>query len=194
MLFLLTFGCRSAEPSWDLFTSVEVECEPSGDAAEPTEELPRDPEWAEAMRRAACAEDPLNCEDEPEVAEETATGPESDPEAEADPELAEAEGAGEEAEAEEASTEAPTTVPLAIGLPEQPNWGVRLLQTLPTAQPPRAALGLSDGTELVVSPGSMIPEAGIIVVSVGDGVAQVATVEAAGDHAEIETLTLHAQY
>ena len=189
MLFLLTFGCRSAEPSWDLFTSVEVERAPSEDVAEPTEEGPRDPEWAEAMRRAACADDPLNCEDEVVEAEQ----PEPEAEVEVEPEVAETlEGPGEEPDVE-ASPEA-STLPLAVGLPDQPNWGVRLLKTLPTAQPPRAALGLSDGTELVVSPGSMIPEAGIVVVSVGDGVAQVARVEAAGDHAEIETFTLHAQY
>jgi len=191
VLFLLTFGCRSAEPSWDLFTSVEVEHAPSEDASEPTEEGPRDPEWAEAMRRAACADDPLNCEDEVVEAEQPET--ETETETEAEVEVAETpEGPGEEPDVE-ASPEAPSS-PVAVGLPDQPNWGVRLLKTLPTAQPPRAALGLPDGTELVVSPGSMIPEAGIVVVSVGDGVAQVARVEAAGDHAEIETVTLHAQY
>ena len=193
MLTLLLVACQSVEPSWDLFTPVAAECGPEGEVVA-EEAVVVDPMFEEMRRRAACADDPLNCdsddaepEPEPEVAEvepEPEVEPsESEPEPESEPAIAEVEDEG-----------APAALPDPIGMATQPNWGVRLLKTLPTAQPPRAALGLSDGTELVVSPGSMIPEAGLVIVSVGDGIAQVATVEAAGDHAQIGTLTLHAQY
>jgi hypothetical protein len=68
------------------------------------------------------------------------------------------------------------------------------LQTLPQAQPPRAAIGLPSGEEVVVSPGSMLPEVGMVVVAVGQDMAQLARVTPNGDHAVIETTTLVAQY
>ena len=71
---------------------------------------------------------------------------------------------------------------------------MRLLQTLHTASPPRAALGLPGGDEVVVAPGSILADEGVIVIAVGDGMVQLAKVEAEGDHAEIETVTLTAQY
>ena len=195
MLTLLLVACQSVEPSWDLFTPVAAECGPEGEVVA-EEAVVVDPMFEEMRRRAACADDPLNCdsddaESEPEVAEV-----EPEPEVEAEPAESEPEPEpeSEPAVAEVEDETAPAALPDPIGMATQPNWGVRLLKTLPTAQPPRAALGLSDGTELVVSPGSMIPEAGLVIVSVGDGIAQVATVEAAGDHAQIGTLTLHAQY
>lgn len=189
LLLMTTLGCQSATPSWDLFTPVAVDCAPGEGAEQVDPEPPLDPEFAEAIRRAACADDPLNCDPDQETPPEPVV---------AEPVVAEpvvAEPVVDEPVVAEPVPEAVVaTLPEPVGLADQPNWGVRLLKTLPTAQPPRAAIGLSDGTELVVSPGSMIPEAGIVVVSVGDGVAQVATVEAAGDHARIQTLTLHAQY
>ena len=198
MLTLLLVACQSVEPSWDLFTPVAAECGPEGEAVA-EEAVVVDPMFEEMRRRAACADDPLNCdpddaESEPEVAEVVEVEPEPEADAEAEPAESEPEPEPEPAVAEAEDETAPAALPDPIGMATQPNWGVRLLKTLPTAQPPRAALGLSDGTELVVSPGSMIPEAGLVIVSVGDGIAQVATVEAAGDHAQIGTLTLHAQY
>ena len=80
--------------------------------------------------------------------------------------------------------------PLALARP----WPVRLLSTLPQAQPPRAILGMPDGSERVVSPGSMVAEAGIVVMMIGADRVQLAKIEPAGDHAAIQTLELSAQY
>jgi hypothetical protein len=82
----------------------------------------------------------------------------------------------------------------AFGLPTSVAWGVRLLGTISNAQPPRAALGLPDGTEVVVTPGSMLPSVGMVVITVGANSVQVARVSPAGDHAEIEMVNLVAQY
>ncbi len=81
-----------------------------------------------------------------------------------------------------------------FGLPSSAAWGVRLLGTIAQSQPPRAALGLPDGTEVVVAPGSMLPSVGMVIISVGQNRVQVARVSPAGDHAEIEMVNLVAQY
>ena len=62
------------------------------------------------------------------------------------------------------------------------------------AQPPRAVLGLPTGIEVVVSPGSMVPEVGVVVIAVGQGTVDLALVTPEGDHARVEQRTLHAQY
>lgn len=89
---------------------------------------------------------------------------------------------------------APPAAPPAVGVPPDTRWPVRLVSTLPQAQPPRAILGLPSGEELVVSPGSMLAEQGIVVVSVSAGKVELASVEPAGDHAKITTITLTSQY
>jgi hypothetical protein len=71
---------------------------------------------------------------------------------------------------------------------------VRLLSTLPQAQPPRAVLGLPDGKEVVVSPGSVLGTEGLVVMAVMAGRVQLAVVTPAGDHAVIQSLELSAQY
>ena len=73
-------------------------------------------------------------------------------------------------------------------------WPIRLVSTLPDSQPPRAILGLSDGRELVVSPGTMLPEQGLVVISIGPQSAELARVVPAGDHALIQPLSLQAQF
>ncbi len=88
----------------------------------------------------------------------------------------------------------PPPAPPAVGVPPDTRWPVRLVSTLPQAQPPRAILGLPSGEELVVSPGSMLAEQGIVVVSVSAGKVELASVEPAGDHANITTITLTSQY
>lgn len=82
----------------------------------------------------------------------------------------------------------------AVGLPVGARWPIRLVSTLPEAQPPRAVLGLPSGEEVVVAPGSMIPAEGLVVVAVSEGQVELARVEAAGDHANISTVILEAQY
>lgn len=73
-------------------------------------------------------------------------------------------------------------------------WPVRLVTTVPNASPPRAILGLPDGREVVVNPGSMVPDMGLVVVAIAPNSAEVARIAPAGDHATIETMTLRAQY
>ena len=73
-------------------------------------------------------------------------------------------------------------------------WPVRLVTTVPNASPPRAILGLPDGKEVVVNPGSMVPDLGLVVVAISPGSAELAKIAPAGDHATIESITLRAQY
>ena len=73
-------------------------------------------------------------------------------------------------------------------------WPVRLVTTIPNASPPRAILGLPDGKEVVVNPGSMVPDLGLVVVAISPGSAELAKIAPAGDHATIESITLRAQY
>ena len=73
-------------------------------------------------------------------------------------------------------------------------WPVRLVTTVPNASPPRAILGLPDGREVVVNPGSMVPDMGLVVVAISPNSAEVAKILPAGDHAKIESMTLTAQY
>ena len=119
-------------------------------------------------------------------------------------------GVEEEDEKEEASAVEPT--PSAVPetpAPEPPApqrvasswqqqvdkaWPVRLVTTVPNASPPRAILGLPDGREIVVNPGSMVPDLGLVVVAVSPGSAELAKIAPAGDHATIESVTLRAQY
>jgi hypothetical protein len=90
--------------------------------------------------------------------------------------------------------EAPVAPLLAISnLPADP-WPVRLVATLPMAQPPRAVIGLANGDEKVVSPGSILAEQGIVVLSVSSDRVQLAKIEAAGDHARISSIELSAAY
>jgi hypothetical protein len=88
--------------------------------------------------------------------------------------------------------DAATALP-PVGLPSSP-WPVRLLSTIPQAQPPRAVIGLPSGEEKVVSPGSILADQGLVVMSVTADRVQLAKIEAAGDHANIQTLDVAAQY
>lgn len=74
------------------------------------------------------------------------------------------------------------------------SWGVRLVSTVPDAQPPRAILGMADGKEAVVTPGTLLPDARIVVLAVGRDVVQVAEVTPEGDHARVATYLLQALY
>jgi hypothetical protein len=102
------------------------------------------------------------------------------------------EAAGAPAEPEPASVASSTPAP--VGLPPAAQFPVRLVSTLPGAQPPRAVLGLPSGQEVVVTPGSILAEQGLIVMTVGAGRASLAKVSNAGDHANVETVELTAQY
>lgn len=173
MLLLLTLACQSATPSWDLFTPTKVEAPAPAPAPAPVEAAPAPAEEAPA----------------PAPAEE----------APVDPVFQEALDLAAKAEdpwgTEPAADVAPEPAPAATaGLASQPAWGLRVVATVPAAQPPRAVLGLPSGEEVVVSPGSMLPEVGVLVVAIGQGAVQIARVTPAGDHATIESQSLLAQY
>lgn len=84
--------------------------------------------------------------------------------------------------------------PTAIGVPAFAQFPVRLVSTIPNAQPPRAILGLPSGQEVVVAPGSMLATEGLVVMSISAGRVQLAKINAAGDHAQIDALEITAQY
>jgi len=72
-------------------------------------------------------------------------------------------------------------------------WPLRLVATVPQAQPPRAIVGLPSGDEVVVTPGTMMPEAGVVVMSIGANTLELVEINAAGDHAEVSSRTLQTQ-
>lgn len=198
MLLSLLIACQSMPGDMKaLYKPVPADCAPEiedlaivdGMLDVPTAE---DPAFA-GRKDPWCLENPLDCDDygqrledggEPAVVVET---PVEEPVVEETP-------VEEPPQAQAVAVAAAPPSSDPVGLPSAPVWGVRLLQTLPGAHPPRAALGLPDGSEVIVAPGSMLPDPGIVVVAVGPNMAQLAMVTAEGDHAEIETVTLSAQY
>ena len=53
---------------------------------------------------------------------------------------------------------------------------------------------LPDGREVVVTPGSMVPEVGLVVLAIGPQAVQLARVQPVGDHATVDAMTLTPQY
>lgn len=80
------------------------------------------------------------------------------------------------------------------GVASAPDWGVRLVSTVVDTQPPRAILGLANGTEVVVQPGTMLADSKLVVMAVGRDVLQISRVVPEGYQARIETKTLRAFY
>lgn len=73
-------------------------------------------------------------------------------------------------------------------------WGVSLVSTLIDTQPPRAVLGLSDGTEVVVTPGSFLPDQRMVVMAIGRNAVQVSRIVPQGFSARVETQNLTSLY
>lgn len=172
-------ACEATEPSGRLFSPAPVEVSP---AAAPGEDLT----FTEEPRLTLSSEEMAKGT----VAIGTAAGVNAD-----DlpvPAGTEALPAGAAAPAPMAAAPS-VAAPVALGLPTT-LWPVRLVSTIPQAQPPRAILGLPDGSERVVSPGSMVPEVGIVVMAVTADRVQLARVSPAGDHAAIESMEISAQY
>lgn len=166
MLILLWSACEPMEPSGAVFTPV----------APPVVVV-------EAVMPPAMPEDNLDFPTEPPLklsSEELAEGTVS---------VVAAAGVDVAALAPEVPGPAPIE-----GLPAPSQFPVRVVSTLPQAQPPRAILGLPNGQEVVVSPGSILAEQGLVVLAVTGERVQLAKIEAAGDHAVITPLELSAQY
>ncbi len=180
-----------------------VGCEPMPEPGAVFEPVP-------AASQASAADEPLSAEPaagaeleeddffpayEPVVIHSSELGqavPEEDGVAEADPvELAhESEPELQHAPVAAEASPVPQSLPLPVA--DGFLWPLRVVATVPDAQPPRAILGLPGGKELVVSPGSMIPEAGVVVMAVGSKTVDVAEIRPAGDHAVVQDRTLHA--
>ena len=182
-------------------------CEPMDKPGSPWEPVQMVPQVADEAGNDAAPEievDPMFAVPEPIVIHSSELGrssdqPEDAPQAEeADPAAA----TDEPAVIVEETTLEPEPVLVARQRAEQAfglapaatsNWPLRLVATVPGAQPPRAILGLPGGQEVVVSPGTMLPEAGEVVMAVGSGTVDLAEIKAAGDHAVVQGRTLQAQ-
>ena len=192
-----------------LFASMLVACEqvaPEGDPLQPVAvSEPSEPQVASENPSAEAGDDEAEEEVFSISSEELlaiASGEEvGDPAKEVAP-VEEPKDAAEMAE-EPAAIPVPTPQKTADGVaPTSSGWGdvigkawpVRLVTTVPNATPPRAILGLPDGREVVVNPGSMVPDMGLVVVAIAPNSAELARIAPAGDHATIETMTLRAQY
>ena len=183
MLLASIVGCEQIEPSGNPLQPVQVT------AASPTAvpvhvvDAPAVVEDEDDETFSLSSEEmaPGGAAETPDVDEDAAPVPEDSP-------------------AETGTTEATAPPPAAptppIGWPQQVGkaWPVRLVTTVPNASPPRAILGLPDGREIVVNPGSMVPDFGLVVVAISPGAAELAKIAPAGDHATIESVTLRAQY
>lgn len=74
------------------------------------------------------------------------------------------------------------------------SWGVRLVRTLHDTHPPSAVIGLPDGSQHVVEAGTMLPDAGVVVLAIGRDAVQIAEITPMGDRARIDTSLLQPLY
>jgi hypothetical protein len=189
MLVSMLGGCEQIAPSGNPLEPVvagPASTEPGSEEPEPDSETTEESSEevfsisSEDLLAIARGEDPSTPEPE------TAAAPEESP-----PPVAEAPSFPSAIEQPSAP---PPPPPSAWGETLGKSWPVRLVTTVPNASPPRAILGLPDGREVVVNPGSMVPDMGLVVVAIAPNSAELARIAPAGDHATIETLTLQAQY
>ncbi len=105
-----------------------------------------------------------------------------------------------EAETDEVVATAPEATPpttleaVAAMVAQDSTWPVRLVRTHLDEQPPSAVLALPDGRRVVVSPGEMVPERGLVVMAIGKDRVHLAQVTSKGDHATVVPVELTAQY
>lgn len=181
------FACESVTPSGDLLSPVA----PPAPAPVVTPPVPGTPPSEPAAGPAAAEAAPAQPggwdfpEEEFSISSEEMQANATAAEAAAAPAAA---PAPEAAPQPSASAGAPSAMAFGAG------WPLRLVSTVAQAQPPRAILGLPDGREVVVSPGSLLPEVGLVVLSVGPRSVEAARVVANGDHAVVNPITLSSQY
>jgi hypothetical protein len=187
---LLLVACETTPSSGHPFTPVKV-----ASALEPIVDDGGEP-WFDEQPAVIISSEEMDAVLDAEAKGEPMAAPVAEPAAEP--------AAAPAAETVAAPVVAPAVAVAAVtapGLaPSQPMvmggaaWPVRLVRTLPDTLPPRAILGLPDGREIVVTPGSMVPDQGLVVVAIGRQSAQLARVSAQGDHAAIQPMMLNAQY
>lgn len=74
------------------------------------------------------------------------------------------------------------------------DWGLRLVSTVHNVQPPRAIIGLPDGTEAIVMAGTILAEQQAVVMAVGHQTIEVAYITPAGYQAKVETRRINALF
>ena len=179
-------ACQQVTPNGDPLQPVVIEVEDvKEDSTDETEDVEEDEVFTISSEELAAN---ANIEDENEPPPGVKATEEPASPAPADVPVAQPKG--------ESVQSAPPTVPATSGWGDVIGkaWPVRLVTTVPNATPPRAILGLPDGREVVVNPGSMVPDMGLVVVAIAPDSAELARIAPAGDHATIETMTLRAQY
>ncbi len=183
MLLLLLLGCETSESAgWgQLFEPIAV----SSTAAEPA----ADPFFADEDEAWTLSSDELHAGSEHSGASGTSGVVAASSPAPATPAVTPATVA-----APPALSPVPRQSVATTATDEGTGWPVRLVQTLPDTQPPRAILGLPDGRELVVSPGTLIPDQGLVVMAISDDTLQLVKIRPRGDHAVVTEQTLHALY
>jgi hypothetical protein len=92
------------------------------------------------------------------------------------------------------STPISSPVATPVFQPVVMGFGVRLVSTTSQSQPPRAILGLTDGREIVVEPGMMLPDEHLVVLAIGQDSIQIAEITPMGDRAKVESRVLQAMY
>lgn len=194
VLALVLVGCETMEPASNPFEPVKVK-------SEVTAEESVDPDTDPWVTDAAPVV--ITSEEQAAVAEALAAGrplPETAPTppepATPDagtPDIASAPGPDTPV-APPSVGPAPVAPAPVVAAPVATGWPVRLVRTLPDTLPPRAILGMPDGSEIVVTPGTMVPDHGLVVVSIGARGAELARVTPVGDYAAIQQVTLTSQY
>ncbi len=105
--------------------------------------------------------------------------------------------AGDSLSAQALVVTSPTPPVVALGAPSAPlpvGWGVRLVATVTDAVPPRAVLALPNGVEVVVEPGTLLPEAHIVVLAIGRDSVELAEILPAGFYATVRTYSVRALF
>lgn len=178
LLGLSLVACEPMTPSSNPFAPAPSRTSVEGPAAAPAEADPRFAEFAEP--------ESISFEELQSMAPQ--------PVAEAEPTAEEAVPVPGSQPAEQAAVDVPAAAPSPTPSTTGMGWAIRLVATVPGAQPPRAILGMPDGREIVVTPATLIPEAGLAVIAIGPGSVQLARFTAQGDHAAVEPLYLTPQY
>lgn len=182
MYLLLLLACESTAPASDPFAPVSP-AKPAAQPADPSAPPPDNSEWKFSTALPTVSSEELQRGSAGALQTDLFGGPVSPG---AVPRAPESAGPA-------AAPPAKPAPPALDTLPSDP-WPVRLVATLPAAQPPRAILGLPSGEERVVAPGSILPEQGIVVLAVSRDRVQIAKITPAGDHATIDAIELTAQY
>ena len=183
---LLLIGCEPMSEPGALFSAVEMDEPVSAEPEQAEPDLSFDFPELEVISSEDLQSGNIGGEDDQDPEPEPGAEPEAEPEPEPEPEPVDEAPAEASAAVSAASVAAPAS---AVS-----GWPIRLVKTLPETNPPRAILGLPSGEELVVSPGSMVPAHGLVVIAIGPNSAQIAQVTPQGDHAAISPVTLQTMY